>query len=133
MQLITFTPEVCLDNSLQGCELLVSYARLQKRSATQEEAIMQFTTTMFTCFVLTVLFLVFNNDTEVIVIEPIKKVVDIIQRLADNPLKKPEHPENDEDSSGYQMKTRMLELTIFKIGTLLQQGFGELGAKIISK
>ena len=62
-----------------------------------------------------------------------KKVVDIIQRLADNPLKKPEHPENDEDSSGYQMKTRMLELTIFKIGTLLQQGFGELGAKIISK
>jgi hypothetical protein len=78
MQLITFTPEVCLDDSLPGCELLVSYARLQKRSATQEEAIMQFTTTMFTCFVLTVLFLVFNNDTEVIVIEPIKKVVDII-------------------------------------------------------
>jgi hypothetical protein len=30
------------------------------------------------------------------------------------------------------MKTKMLELTIFKIGTLLQRGFGELGAKIIS-
>lgn len=30
------------------------------------------------------------------------------------------------------MKTQMLELTIFKIGTLLQRGFGELGAGIIS-
>lgn len=27
----------------------------------------------------------------------------------------------------------MLELTIFKIGSLLQQGFGELGASIVSK
>ena len=26
----------------------------------------------------------------------------------------------------------MLELTIFRIGTLLQRGFGELGASIVS-
>ena len=31
------------------------------------------------------------------------------------------------------MKTKMLEQTIFKIGTLLQRGFGELGATIISE
>ena len=31
------------------------------------------------------------------------------------------------------MKTKMLELTIFKISTLLQRGFGELGAKIVSR
>jgi len=30
------------------------------------------------------------------------------------------------------MKTEMLELTIFKIGTLLQRGFGDLGAQIVS-
>ena len=36
----------------------------------------------------------------------------------------------DEDNN--QMKTKMLEQTIFKIGTLLQRGFGELGATIIS-
>jgi hypothetical protein len=83
--------------------------------------------------VLTTLFIVFNGDTDTIVIKPIKKVVDIIQKLAENPLKKPEHPASDEDASGYQMKTRMLELTIFKIGTLLQQGFGELGARIVAK
>lgn len=31
------------------------------------------------------------------------------------------------------MKTQMLELTIFKIGTLLQRGFGELGAGIVAE
>lgn len=31
------------------------------------------------------------------------------------------------------MKTQMLELTIFKISTLLQRGFGELGARIVAK
>lgn len=30
------------------------------------------------------------------------------------------------------MKTQMLELTIFKISTLLQRGFGELGAGIVA-
>ena len=32
-----------------------------------------------------------------------------------------------------QMKTEMLEKTIFKIGTLLQRGFGELGAKVVAQ
>ena len=75
--------------------------------------------------------MLFNRDTEIIVINPIKKVVEIIQKLAENPLKKPEPPIQSEDA-GLQMKTQMLEVTIFKIGTLLQRGFGELGAKIVS-
>ena len=75
--------------------------------------------------------MVFSHDTEVIVIIPIKKVVEIIQTLAENPLKKPEAPVQVEET-GHQMKTQMLELTIFKIGTLLQRGFGELGATIVA-
>ena len=62
---------------------------------------------------------------------PIKKVVAIIQKLAESPLKKPEMTHDEDDSA--QMKTKMLEQTIFKIGTLLQRGFGELGASIISE
>jgi len=31
------------------------------------------------------------------------------------------------------MKTKMLEQTIFKIGTLLQRGFGEKGTQIVSR
>jgi hypothetical protein len=33
--------------------------------------------------------MIFSHDTEVIVIKPIKKVVDIIQKLAENPLEIP--------------------------------------------
>jgi|688.fasta_scaffold149135_1 hypothetical protein len=36
--------------------------------------------------------MVFSNDTEVIVIKPIKSVVEIIQKLSEQPLKKPEKP-----------------------------------------
>jgi hypothetical protein len=118
MQLLTYTPQWCFDE-LKGCQELVAYARIQKSLTKQSEATWNFITTIFTCVVLTTLFIVFNGDTDTIVIKPIKKVVDIIQKLAENPLKKPEHPASDEDASGYQMKTRMLELTIFKIGTLL--------------
>jgi hypothetical protein len=79
--------------------------------------------------VLTIASLTFSSDIESIVIIPIKKIVDIIQRLAEGPLKKPEQPKSDNTSNeSMQMKTKMLELTIFKIGTLLQRGFGEKGA-----
>jgi hypothetical protein len=86
---------------------------------------------MFTIVFLSCIFIVFNRDTENLVVKPIKKVVQIIIRLAENPLKKPEPP-NEEEDSGMQMQTKMLELTIFKIGTLLQRGFGEQGAHIVA-
>ena len=98
MELVTFTPDVCVNGELNGCENLVAYARVLRREARIEEAMLQFATTIFTCFVLAVAFIVFSHDTEVIVIRPIKKVVEIIQKLADDPLKKPVAPENEEDS-----------------------------------
>ena len=84
---------------------------------------------MFTCLVLTVASLTFANDIEYIVILPIKKIVNIIQRLAEGPLKKPEQVKYDENAEKMQkMKTKMLEFFIVKIGTLLQKGFGEKGS-----
>jgi len=68
---------------------LVAYARIQHQVNSQEQAKLQFITTLFTCVVLTVAFMIFSSDTEVIVIIPIKKVVEIIQTLAENPLKRP--------------------------------------------
>jgi len=134
MQLVTFTPGVCLDGTIVGCEYLVAYARININVATIEEAYLQFTTTIFTCFVLTVAFMIFSHDTEVIVIRPIKKVVEIIKILAENPLKSPLPPQIDEKKNkNNQMKTQMLELTIFKIGTLLQRGFGEQGCVVVSE
>lgn len=133
MDLITFTPLECLNNQVLGCDQLVAYARFNKRYEKVQEAILQFLTTLFTCCVLTVASLVFSNDAQRIVIRPIQKIIEIIQRLAENPLKKPEPPKKDEEMEKAQMKTQMLELTIFKISTLLQRGFGEVGAKIVAQ
>lgn len=131
MAMVTFTPSICLDRELKGCEQLVAYARINQAYGKRMEAIFQLCTTIFTCIILAAAFVIFSNDTEKIVIKPIQKIVEIIQTLAENPLKKPVQPVQKEDSN-YQMKTQMLELTIFKIGTLLQRGFGELGAGIIA-
>ena len=109
MTLITYSPYRCNSEAdrLKGCEELIAYARVAIDQEIKETAGYQIATTLFTCIVLTVAFIVFSRDTEVTVIIPIKKVVSIIQKLAENPLKKPEIPVEDADSA--QMKTRMLE------------------------
>ena len=109
----------------------MAYARIVNPDMTVQTATAQIITTLFTCIVLACAFIVFSHDTQVHVIIPIKKVVAIIQKLAESPLKIPEAPSIEEDTN--QMKTKMLEQTIFKIGTLLQRGYGELGASIISE
>lgn len=70
----------------------MAYARINNASTVRQTAIYQFITTIFTCIILATAFIVFSNDTEIIVIKPIKKVIDIIQTLAENPLKKPVAP-----------------------------------------
>ena len=70
----------------------------------------------------------FQNDTTNIVIRPITKMVSIIKTLADDPLKKPEAPELEEEEeltdqqkqkTANEMKTVELKKTIFRIGNLL--------------
>lgn len=145
MKLISFTPKECfhyeeklhdkvlkLTNSTEHhkndillnqnlrCEQLSAFMRILYKQEKKEEAMMQFYTTIFTCVVLCIASLTVSNDIEVIVIIPVKKIVDIIQRLAEGPLKKPQPPSKpDRNSEQMKMKTKMLEQTIFKIGTLL--------------
>ena len=135
MELITYTPKECREGNGNNCKHLTSYARFQLKYEKQQSASLQFYTTIFTCIVLTVASLTFGNDIELIVVNPIKKIVDIIQRLAEGPLKKPEsvQNENPREKKQQQMNTKMLERTIFQISTLLQRGFGEKGAQIVSR
>lgn len=89
--------------------------------------------TIMTVCVLAIASVSYTNDIEEIVVEPIKKIIDIIQKLSEAPLRKPEEPVPDPNERRLQMKTKMLEQTIFKIGTLLQRGFGERGAQIVTR
>jgi len=113
----------------------VSYARYSNRDAIIQGAILQLATTIFTCILITVASLGFVNDTQNIIIKPITKMVSMIITFVDDPLKKPEPPnplQNDiKDSSTKYMKTTALEKTIYRIGTLLQMSFGQLGADIV--
>jgi len=78
MILISFTPRECLEDPSLSCDQLVSYLRFHNKNEKQEEAKMQFFTTVFTCIVLSIASLTVSGDIEVIVIQPIKKIVDII-------------------------------------------------------
>lgn len=71
MSLVTFTPEICVDGTLNGCDNLVAYARINQSYGARQQATMQLGTTIFTCFILAIAFIVFSNDTEIIVIRPI--------------------------------------------------------------
>ena len=98
MTLVTFTPNDCKMKKMKGCDQLIGYVRIDMSYTRRQEAIWNFTTTMFTVVFLSCIFIIFNHDTETVVIKPIKKVVQIIIKLAENPLKKPEPPADEEDT-----------------------------------
>ena len=97
LQLLAYTPLACLDDTTDGCDRLVSYVRLTQRESVQMQAMLQFMTTIFTCLILGAGAIMFSNDTEELIINPITKMVSIIKTLAENPLDKPEPPQFDDD------------------------------------
>ena len=133
MDLVMYTPDGCQTGEISNCETLVAYARLDISNSIQMEAMLQFGTTIFTCIILASGSILFSNDTDRIIINPITKMVSIIKTLADDPLQKPEPPllEDPVVVAKNQMRTNELQKTIFRIGNLLQMSFGQLGAIII--
>ncbi len=72
----------------------------------------------------------FTNDVEHMVIEPIERMVSLVEKLSQNPLAPIEHsPEGGRNS---QYEIRLLEDTLTKITSLVQIGFGEAGSEIIA-
>ncbi|CBZ55565.1 putative adenylyl cyclase [Neospora caninum Liverpool] len=103
-----------------------TYAKFLKRQERQEEAILNMLLTLFVIIVLCVLIFVFARDTQILVVAPIEKMVNIVKQLADDPLRQPtmEPPEeesSEKQKSANQLETSMLETTILKIGGLLQE------------
>lgn len=99
MLLLEYSPRPCVTGDFINCKELVAYVRLNVQQQTEETAMLQFFTTIFTCIILTAGSLLFQNDTQKIVIIPITKMVGIIKSLADDPLQKPEPPQFDEAES----------------------------------
>ena len=48
MELISYIPLVCQNDTISGCEQLIAYARFDTKTISQEQASLQFYTTIFT-------------------------------------------------------------------------------------
>ena len=87
------------------------------------------------CIVLLLGALLFSKDANVLVLRPIERMVLKVQAMAANPLTKFSiRPHDDElESEGEQLETRMLENSIARICSLLSVGFGEAGTEVIAE
>merc|ERR1719421_105244 len=133
---VSYTPAICIEPT-SPCSGLRLRAKFLDREYKEMEAYLSLIQTTFIIFLLSFGSISFSQDTQKLVIAPIEKMVNIVKQLADDPLKKPEVSEEEENdyvevkNSSGQLETGMLETTILKIGSLLQVGFGEAGAQII--
>lgn len=85
--------------------------------------------TLFVSVMLLAGSFVFTSDAQRLVLDPIERMVKMVEAMAKDPL----HPVQVLHSEGSgEYETRLLENTIEKITGLLRVGFGEAGAGIIS-
>ncbi|KAJ0403069.1 hypothetical protein P43SY_009136 [Pythium insidiosum] len=79
----------------------------------------------------------FIRTARKLVLEPIERMMSIVQKLSENPLASVQTTGNDEEirrnAKEQGFETALLELTLTKVGTLMQVGFGAAGADIIGK
>lgn len=122
----------------------VSKAYLQIRTASQAGALLSIFKTFFMMFVLVGFSLILTNDANVLVVGPLERMMNMVKKLAKNPLgalsdetdegpKAGEITRTNDNGEEEEYETVMLEKSLRKIGGLLQVGFGAAGADIIAK
>jgi class 3 adenylate cyclase len=74
-----------------------------------------------------------NNDVQRLIIKPIERMVDLVDKISANPLGTKYEMLGEEDGFVQGMETTILLSTITKIGGLMKVGFGEAGANIIAR
>mmetsp|Transcript_52431 Transcript_52431/g.118056 ORF Transcript_52431/g.118056 Transcript_52431/m.118056 type:complete len:535 (+) Transcript_52431:185-1789(+) len=118
--------------------------------------------TVFICVILAVGAMVFSHDANVLVLQPIERMISKVEKIRDNPLyamklgdetyrEKQEQEKEPEDHHRQSparrcrcgrrsravkvqtLETKILENAIIKLGKLLALGFGEAGSEIIGK
>jgi len=94
----------------------------------RSQATFSIITTIFVAVMLIGGAVVFTDDAQRLVIDPIERMMNIVEAVAEDPLKEFHFDTSDSDT----YETQLLEKTIEKITGLLRVGFGEAGAGIIS-
>eukprot|EP01041_Mallomonas_annulata_P013051 gene13051-27538_t len=89
--------------------------------------------TIFVWFILQLGTYWFTNDVNRLVIFPIEQMVQLVQRISENPLAVEYKMPGPQEGFREGMETTMLLQTINKIGGLMRVCFGEAGASVIAR
>ena len=95
----------------------------------KQNAAVNIARTIFVCIILTLGGLIFSRDANELVLRPLERIIDKVEKIAKDPISSKKILE---ESRQYQMEIHQIENAIVKIGILLSLGFGEAGSKIIS-
>jgi class 3 adenylate cyclase len=104
-----------------------------RSSQSREESAMAIYTTLFVVVLLVLGTFFFSSDVNRLVIIPIERMVELVQKISANPLGVEYKMLGADDGFIDGMETTALLATITKIGRLMKVGFGEAGASVIAK
>ena len=90
--------------------------------------------TLFVLFLLVVGTFMFSSDVNRLVINPIERMVQLVQKISKDPLGQDYAKVSVDADEGFLagMETTLLLQTITKIGSLMRVGFGDAGANVIA-
>lgn len=120
--------EIISETIIDGVKFWV-HATFNMKYFIKKEALAGIYMTLFLVFMLVSLYTQFTGDAQNLVLAPIESMMEMVKKVADDPLEAYDYTNH----SGNSYETRVVEVTIQKITTLLRVGFGEAGAEIISK
>ncbi|KAJ1448565.1 hypothetical protein M885DRAFT_583406 [Pelagophyceae sp. CCMP2097] len=108
-----------------------TFALFEETATAEFEAVLNLCRMAVVVFVLTAAVMGFTQDATTLVVGPIERMMSLVQRLAENPLKDLSRKRGG--NVGADDETFLLEQTLAKISGLLRVGFGAAGAEVISK
>lgn len=141
--------ESCI-NFLSFNETSNCFALFDNRKVFKLNSLLNIIKTVIICIILIGANIMFSNDTNELVLEPIENMIKKIKNISDDPIAAIEKNEEidyqkellEKDDSNAcctksvnkeSLETFLLNKTLTKIGTLLALGYGEAGSKIIIK
>jgi class 3 adenylate cyclase len=126
---VHYDGECCLDDENPCVTKGPCYVRYKFNNKVEmmDIALLGIITTMFVAFMLVLGAQTFTSDAERLVLTPIQEMMDLVQRVSDDPSR-PVEPKAD---GGGQYETRKIENAIKKITDLLRIGFGVAGSEIV--
>ena len=111
------------------------YGEFYFLSIDREEAILSASLnigrTTIICLILMLAAFLFSKDTNDLILHPIERMIDLVNKIARDPLSSREERVKKSKKNEEHYETLVIENSILKIGKLLALGFGEAGSEII--